>query len=72
MNTKYNIGQKVYVNAGNLRKHGFKTTEVTIKHILYMVLCETGDDEIMPCEMEFLEEDIFETFEEAAKNRSKY
>ena len=46
MKTKYKIGQKVYVNAGNLKKHGNKTTEVTVKRIMYAVLCETGDEEI--------------------------
>jgi len=68
METKYNISQKVYVNAGNLRKHGNKTAEVTVKRILYAVLCETGDAEIMSCEMEFDEHEVFETFEEAARN----
>ena len=70
METKYNIGQKVYVNAGNLRKHGCKTTEVTVKRILYVVVCETGDEEIMSCEMEFEENEIYETFEEAVKNNN--
>ena len=68
METKYNIGQRVYVNAGNLRKHGYKTAEVTIKRIMYVAICETGDEEIMSCEMEFEEQEIFETFEEAARN----
>ena len=70
METKYNIGQKVYANAGNLRKHGNKTTEVTVKRILYVVVCETGDEEIMSCEMEFEENEIYETFEEAVKNNN--
>jgi hypothetical protein len=35
---------------------------------MYVVICETGDREIMSCEMEFEENEIFETFEEAAKN----
>ena len=63
METKYKAGQTVYVNVNDMGKGGRKTIEAKIEYVMPAYVIE--DDENY---LEFREEYVYETFEEAQKN----
>ena len=60
--TKYKAGQTVYVNISDTKQPGRKTIKATIDYVAPTYVIDEDDGYL-----EFNEEDVFETYEEAQK-----